>query len=205
MQIRSKACRHGRIQYKNREIQKGTNQDFEIAQNCTTSLIIHVCRLHSNFLTTGTHCALCMRGPMLCQKKEEEEEEETTRKPGTVAASDPDKAKGSQPHVVHIHPPAILYSVPPRCGTVTVSPLKTGSSAPAVPHVVVPQISRVDISARRALPRKIILFALLKSSPRCDVRNSATTTVRGPNICTQCTLLHAQNTPPDIILCVQGC
>ena len=46
------------------------------------------------------------------EKQEEEEEEETTRKPGTVAASDPDKAKGSQPHVVHIHPPAILYSVP---------------------------------------------------------------------------------------------
>ena len=51
---------------------------------------------------------------MLCQKKEEEEEEETTRKPGTVAASDPDKAKGSQPHVVHIHCAATkLFSASP--------------------------------------------------------------------------------------------
>ena len=76
------------------------------------------------------------------------------------------KAKRFPPRCCHHH--HVLRGDAIFCppGSVTVSP----ENWFFVAHVVVPQISRVDISTQRALPRKIILFAqFLKSSSRPDV------------------------------------
>ena len=80
------------------------------------------------------------------------------------------KAKRFPPRCCHHHHVLRVDAIFCPPGSVTVSP----ENWFFVAHVVVPQISRVDISTQRALPRKIILFAqFLKSSSRPDVPASS--------------------------------
>ena len=103
------------------------------------------------------------------------------------------KAKRFPPRCCHHHHVLRVDAIFCPPGSVTVSP----ENWFFVAHVVVPQISRVDISTQPALPRKIILFAqFLKSSPRPDVP--------GLFYAPRCTR-SKKKTQPDIILCVQGC
>ena len=123
------------------------------------SVFLHLCI--SVFLNLCIS-ALFTRGPMLRQERRIVRPANPEQWPRVTQI----KAKRFPPPWCHHHHVLRVDAIFCPPGSVTVSP----ENWFFVAHVVVPQISRVDISTQPALPRKIILFAqFLKSSSRPDV------------------------------------